>query len=98
MAVAHAHGTSLLIAHPSAHILAPPTHTDAGDDLEARTHAGKSLLMACVDGDKPEAATWLLAQWRRRMDKPVEELLEGRSAVGYTPLWCVHVCVHARVR
>lgn len=69
--------------------------TRTGGDLEVQTHAGKSLLMACIDGNQPEAARWLLALWRRRMDKPLEELLEGRSAVGYTPLWCVWgwVCV-----
>lgn len=64
---------------------------ELGGDLEMRTHAGKSLLMACIDGNKPEAARWLLAQWRRRAGKPLEVLLEGRSAVGYTPLWCVYI-------
>lgn len=47
--------------------------------------------MACVDGDKPEAAQWLLGRWRAGTGREVEELLEGRSAVGYTPLWYVHL-------
>lgn len=48
--------------------------------------------MACVDGNQSEAAEWLLGRWQKGTGRLLEALLEGRSAVGYTPLWYVRVC------
>ncbi len=83
--------SSFTLPHPCPFHLTRTQHATerTGADLEAATHAGKSLLMACVDGAKPQAAEWLLARWRRRTGKALEAILERRSAVGYTPLWCV---------
>lgn len=73
----------------SRHLITLLFRTHPGADLQARSYAGKSLLMACVDGGKPASADWLLARWEKGTGRPLEALLEGRSAVGYTPLWWV---------
>lgn len=64
-----------------------------GADLHAHTDAGRSLLLAAVDGDQAASAEWLVTKWyqmpaQMHMHMQAEDdLVEERTSVGYTALW-----------
>ncbi len=63
------------------------SHGAASEMLCAKTDAGRSLLQACVDGNRADAAAWLLDTWRAHTGRPIDVLLEDRTSTGYTALW-----------
>lgn len=71
-----------------------------GADLHAHTDAGRSLLLAAVDGDHAASAEWLVTKWYQKQSTQTDmhtqmqmhmqtedDLVEERTSVGYTALW-----------